>query len=65
MKLYAFSEARENQMFAERLKLEQKVDMCVRCFKFWSNFGIFYFKSCQYSSNVFSFMFIQIALDFI
>lgn len=34
MKPYAQSDPMENQMFDERVKLERKVDICVRCFKF-------------------------------
>lgn len=28
------SDPKENHMFGERVKLERKVDICVRCFKF-------------------------------
>lgn len=33
MKPYAQSDPMENQMFGERVKLERKVNICVRCVK--------------------------------
>lgn len=34
MSLCAQSDSRENSMFGERVELERKVDIFVRCFKF-------------------------------